>query len=159
MQIRTGDVTAPAERRLLDDYFGYRAAAFPEQFGDYTVSYPPAEAFSGTEGVFLVVEDDEGLPVGCGGLRLLPSPGEGVVRYEVKHVWLSPETRGRGWAQQLMREFEARALAFGATELVLDTHHSLESAARLYDRLGYVGVDPYNDNPNATRWYAKQLPG
>lgn len=157
MQIRPGDVTASAERRLLDDYFDYRAAAFPEQFGDYIVSYPPAETFSGTQGVFLVVEDDEGRLVGCGGIRLLASPRAGIVRYEVKHVWLSPETRGRGWAGQLMLAFEESAREFGATELVLDTHHSLESAARLYDRLGYVTVEAYNDNPNATRWYAKQL--
>ncbi|MFB2581867.1 GNAT family N-acetyltransferase [Herbiconiux sp. P15] len=84
-------------------------------------------------------------------------PGEGVVRYEVKHVWLTLEARGHGWARELMLEFERRAREFGATELVLDTHHTLEGAARLYDRLGYESVPPYNDNPNATRWYRKAL--
>ena len=42
-------------------------------------------------------------------------------------------------------------------ELVLDTHHTLEAAGALYAATGFVAIEPYNDNPNATRWYAKNL--
>ena len=56
-----------------------------------------------------------------------------------------------------MLDLERRARAFGAAELVLDTHHTLEAAGRLYEASGFVVIDPYNDNPNATRWYAKAL--
>ncbi|MDO9398578.1 MAG: GNAT family N-acetyltransferase [Herbiconiux sp.] len=156
MRIRTGDVTAPAERALLRDYFDYRASAFPTP-GGYTVAFPDPAAFEPPAGVFLVVDDDEGAPAGCAGIRMLPSPGAGTVRYEVKHVWLDPRTRGRGWATALMTELEARARGLGATELVLDTHDSLTGAARLYARLGFEPTEPYNDNPNATRWYRKAL--
>ena len=41
---------------------------------------------------------------------------------------------------------------------MLDTNASLESAAALYRRSGYVSIAPYNDNPNATNWYRKTLP-
>ena len=46
---------------------------------------------------------------------------------------------------------------YTAAELVLDTHHSLQAAAGLYASSGFVAIEPYNDNPNATRWYAKRL--
>ncbi|WP_382305898.1 GNAT family N-acetyltransferase [Herbiconiux sp. UC225_62] len=157
MRIRPGDVTAGPERALLDDYFAFRAAAFPSDGGPYTVSYPSPVDFDGVNGVFLVVDDDEGVPVGCGGIRMLADADAGVVRFEVKHVWLSPAARGRGWAGALMDELEHRARAFGATELVLDTHDTLDGAARLYTRLGYEQIPAYNTNPNATRWYRKLL--
>ncbi|TAJ49686.1 MAG: GNAT family N-acetyltransferase [Herbiconiux sp.] len=157
MRIRTGDVDAPAEHALLEAYFAYRAASFPSIDRAYSVVFPSRAVFTHPAGVFLVVEDDSGSAVGCGGIRMLPSLAEGVVRVEVKHVWLSPEARGRGWAGTLMEALEAEARALGATELVLDTHHTLEGAARLYARLGYEGIEAYNENVNATRWYRKAL--
>ncbi|MGA1838981.1 GNAT family N-acetyltransferase [Herbiconiux sp. 11R-BC] len=155
MRIRTGDVTAPAEQSLLTDYFTFREASFPSA-GGYRRTMPAAEQFDGVHGVFLVVEDDDGRPVGCGGLRMLASDAS-APRGEIKHVWLGEGARGRGWATALMSELEQRARDFGAAEVVLDTHHSLESAGRLYARLGYEPTAPYNDNPNATRWYKKVL--
>jgi ribosomal protein S18 acetylase RimI-like enzyme len=159
MRIRAGDVAQPAEQQLLRDYFTFRASSFP-QAGGYTVALPDPAQFDGRRGVFLVVEDDEGVPVGCGGIRMLapdPARDAGAMRAEVKHVWLDPSTRGRGWAVELLAALETSARALGATELVLDTHHTLEAAARLYARSGFVPTDPYNDNPNATRWYRKPL--
>jgi hypothetical protein len=47
----------------------------------------------------------------------------------------------------------------GATELVLDTNASLEAAAGLYQSSGFLDVPAYNDNPNATNWYRKELVG
>ena len=40
---------------------------------------------------------------------------------------------------------------------MLDTHHTLEAAGRLYAAAGFEAINPYNDNPNATRWYAKPI--
>jgi ribosomal protein S18 acetylase RimI-like enzyme len=159
MRIRIGDVTAAPERALLADYFAFRAAAFPAGGRPYTVSPPDPSSFDGVHGVFLVVEDDDGAAVGCGGIRMLDTGDDDDVRFEVKHVWLDPSTRGRGWATDLMNELEARARDFDATELVLDTHDTLTDAARLYARLGYRPIPAYNDNPNATRWYRKALLG
>jgi GNAT superfamily N-acetyltransferase len=160
MRIRTGEVSGSDEQRLLTEYFEYRLAAFPPADGDYVVALPSASVFLPPHGVFLVVEGDDGVAVGCGGIRLLPGANaadEPAVRYEVKHVWLEPRMRGGGHATALMNELEQRARDLGATELVLDTHHSLEAAGRLYARLRYEPIAPYNDNPNATRWYRKRL--
>jgi GNAT superfamily N-acetyltransferase len=139
---------------LLEEYFAERSASFPAAQGTYRPARPAASVFD--DGVFLVMDLD-GAPSGIGGIRRLPDPGPDARRYEVKHVWVRPEARGGGAGRALMEELERRAVELGATELVLDTNRSLEAAGALYAKLGYVGVEPYNDNPNATDWYRKVL--
>lgn len=122
----------------------------------YTPVFPDPAAFEPPAGIFLVVADDEGEDVGCGGIRRIADGPDGI-RYEVKHLYLRPATRGRGWGRLLLEELESRAREWGAAELVLDTHHTLEAAGGLYARSGFTAIEPYNDNPNATRWYGKHL--
>jgi GNAT superfamily N-acetyltransferase len=155
MDIREARTDSPIAHRLLTDYFTWRAREFPPAQGEYTVTYPDPQAFLAPDGAFLIASEDR--PVGCGGVRRIPPDAAGRVRFEVKHVWLAPESRGRGLAGLMMAELESRARGFGAEVMVLDTHHTLAGAARLYANRGYVAVDAYNDNPNATVWYAKDL--
>jgi len=146
-------VDDPVARALLDEYVAMRTAAFP---GQYSPAHPPRAMFEPPTGVFLVVRDDEHRPVGCGGIRRIQD-GPAGIRYEVKHLFLEPSARGRGWGRMLLDELERRARHWGAAELVLDTHHTLEAAGGLYASSGFVTTEPYNDNPNATRWYRKSL--
>lgn len=152
--LREEPVDAADAHELLAEYFAMRVSTFPGH--TYTTVFPPASAFEPPAGVFLVVRDDQDKGVGCGGIRRVDDGAAGP-RYEVKHLYLRPETRGRGWGRLLLEDLERRAKAFGARELVLDTHHTLEAAGRLYEAAGFEAIDPYNDNPNATRWYAKAL--
>ncbi len=78
-------------------------------------------------------------------------------RFEVKHLYLRPFTRGRGLGRALLTELEANARGFGADELLLDTNSSLTAAGGLYRSSGFVEIPAYNDNPNATNWYSKRL--
>lgn len=156
MTLRPSSVDAPDAHELLAEYFRARTEGFALMDVAYRTTFPDPAAFVPPAGVFVVLDDDEGTPVGCGGIRLVPDGPHGT-RYEVKHLYLRPETRGRGWGRRLMNELESRARDFGARELVLDTHHSLEAAAALYARTGFVAIERYNDNPNATRWYGKVL--
>ncbi|GAA3206553.1 GNAT family N-acetyltransferase [Microbacterium terregens] len=146
-------VDDPAAHDLLADYFLMRAATFPGH--TYTTVFPDPAAFEPPAGVFLVLGEGDA-NVGCGGIRRIEDGPHGP-RYELKHLYLRPETRGRGWGRLLMEDLERRAAEFGAAELVLDTHHTLEAAGGLYEATGFVPIDPYNDNPNATRWYGKSL--
>ncbi len=144
----------PAAHELLTEYFAVRAEGFPG--AAYTTVFPTPAAFEPPAGVFLVVTTDEGRDVGCGGIRRI-ADGPAGPRYEVKHLYLRTETRGRGWGRTLLDGLEDRARQFGAVDVVLDTHHTLTAAGGLYARNGYVEITPYNDNPNATRWYGKAL--
>ncbi len=147
---RETPVTDATAHALLGEYFAFRESSFPTPAG-YVTTFPSPEIFVQPAGVFLLAEAD-GVAVGCGGVRSL---GEG--RFEVKHLWLRPEAQGKGFGRALLAELERRAVQLGATEMVLDTNASLEAAGSLYRSSGYVGIPPYNDNPNATHWYGKAL--
>ncbi|MDQ1555675.1 MAG: hypothetical protein QOI02_677 [Actinomycetota bacterium] len=158
---RESAVDEAAAHALLTEYFAARAAGFPEEQGTYSTTFPAPEQFVPPRGCFLVVEDvdlsGEPADVGCGGIRSLGTSPAGLDRFEVKHLYLQPHLRGRGFGRALLTELERRAVELGADELVLDTNQSLEAAAGLYRSMGYQTVDPYNENPNATHWYAKVL--
>ena len=153
VEFRQASPADPESHAILADYFRLRAAEFPG--GTYSPVFPSADAFRPPQGVFLLAGPVGGV-VGCGGIRRLEETPAGI-RYEVKHLFLRPETRGKGWGRALMIELEAQARDWGATELVLDTHHSLTAAGSLYARSGFEQIPAYNDNPNATRWYRKTL--
>ena len=143
-------VDDPVAARLLDDYFTSRELGFTG--GVYKRTAPDAAAFVPPRGTFLVVYDEDDTPVGCGGVRMI-EPDRG----EIKHLWLDPSTRGKGWGRTLLAELEARAVGLGARVVVLDTNATLEAAQGLYRTSGYGEIDPYNDNPNATHWFLKDL--
>lgn len=154
--LRESPVDAEEAHELLSEYFRSREIGFAHQNVVYTTTFPDPAAFTPPGGVFLLVADETGRAQGCGGIRRIADGPLGV-RYEVKHLYLRPTTRGRGWGRVLLGGLEARARKWGAAELVLDTHHSLEAAAGLYASSGFTAVERFNDNPNATRWYGKAL--
>ncbi|MGO2519626.1 MAG: GNAT family N-acetyltransferase [Microbacterium sp.] len=153
LELRPASVATPESHAILSEYFALRAQEFPDN--TYNTVFPLPEAFEPPAGVFLLA-GPEAQPVGCGGIRRIADSDAGI-RYEVKHLFLRPETRGQGWGRALMEELERRARRWGAVEIVLDTHHTLEAAGGLYARTGFVQIEPYNDNRNATRWYRKSL--
>nr|WP_139417426.1 GNAT family N-acetyltransferase [Agromyces laixinhei] len=158
LRLREASVTDADAHALLGAYFAERAAGFPAAQGEYRPAWPTAEQFTPPAGVFLIVVDESDAAVGCGGARRIrPRPGTREVRFEIKHLWLAPTERGGGEGRRLLAELERRAVEYGARELVLDTNASLEAAGGLYRSSGYVDVEPYNDNPNATNWYGKRV--
>ncbi|TFD76247.1 GNAT family N-acetyltransferase [Cryobacterium fucosi] len=146
---------------LLTQYFSDRESSFPPDQGAYRTTFPTPDQFLPPRGLFLLVSEQtsgrERAFVGCGGIRRIEDSPAGRVRYEVKHLWLQRQVRGRGWGRALLAELERRSLAFGADELVLDTNASLTAAGVLYASAGYEDCGPYNTNPNATNWYRKAL--
>lgn len=143
-------VSDPTAHDLLAEYFAYRERTFPNAEG-YVTTFPSPVNFTPPRGLFLIVRVDDAA-VGCGGIRSL-----GSGRFEVKHLWLQPQTQGHGLGRALLAELEGRAGGLGASELVLDTNSSLAAAGGLYRSSGYVDIEAYNDNPNATNWYSKPL--
>lgn len=92
-----------------------------------------APMFVPPEGVFLVLRDDDGSAVGCGGIARFDD-----ARGEVKRMYVVPEARGRGLGRRLLAELETQARALGYTSVVLETGDRQEAALALYRRAGFV---------------------
>ncbi|WP_420364115.1 GNAT family N-acetyltransferase [Curtobacterium aetherium] len=153
--VRVVPADRPEVDALLDRYLDERAATFPTAQGSYSRKRTPAAEFVPPNGTF-VVADVAGTPVGCGGLRRIADDGDDV-RFEVKHVFVTPEGRGRGVATAVMDVLERAAVELGATSVVLDTNDSLVAAGAMYRSRGYVRVPAFNENPNATAWYRRPV--
>jgi GNAT superfamily N-acetyltransferase len=149
-------VIEPADSRsaeaasLLTSYLEEIKAAF----GYSPLVDAPAEPedFTPPGGKFFVVRDADRTPRGCGAVRLLDPKTA-----EVKRMWLHPSIRGRGAGWSLLSTLERAAVELGATRAVLDTNATLTSAVALYRAAGWVDVPAYNDNSQATHWFAKDL--
>lgn len=153
MRIEATDAASDESQRLLGHYFDELARTFPDGFDPEagSTTADPAE-LSPPRGVFLVVREDDGTPVGCGGVKLIDSDTA-----EIKRMWLHASTRGRGLGALLLDALENAARDLGATKGVLDTNSTLETAIAMYRRHGWADVPAYNDNPYATHWFAKTL--
>ena len=150
VDFRSESTASETGAELLAEDFTFRSATFPVAQG-YVTKHPDPQDFEAPHGDFVVAYDD-GAAIGCGGVRDL-----GDDRWEIKHLWMRPTARGQGLGRRMLTELERRAEAMGARELVLDTNASLEAAGTLYRSAGFENIEPYNDNPNATDWYLKNL--
>jgi ribosomal protein S18 acetylase RimI-like enzyme len=160
VEVRTVPADLPEVDVLLDAYLDEREATFPSAQGSYSRKRTPAAEFTPPNGVFAVAYEGA-TAVGCGGLRRIvdgvDTLGTVDVRFEVKHVFVTPAGRSKGVATAVMDLLERAGADLGATSIVLDTNDSLVAAAALYRSRGYERVEPFNDNPNATAWYRKPI--
>ena len=130
----------------------------------------PYDDLVGGTGVFLTARDADEV-VACAGARFVGGGGDGDdsdgtdgggadavgLVAEVTKVFTVPAHRGRGAGSALLRALEQTCRDRGAALLRLDTRAELAEACALYERLGYVRVEPFNDEPYSDRWYAKTL--
>jgi GNAT superfamily N-acetyltransferase len=152
VRIEPGDPRSAEVEGLLAAYVEEMAATF-----DYQTSrgmpITPTD-FDPGRGQFLVVRDDDGAALGCGGVRLLDP-----ATAEVKRMWLHPSARGHGLGRELLAALETAAVELGAGRGVLDTFEVLGPAMALYRNAGWQEVPAYNTNRQATHWFAKDLTG
>jgi GNAT superfamily N-acetyltransferase len=157
MRIERVDVESPQARELLREYFTevvsrlHRRPATDAEV-DGVMADQPNERLATGVGVFLVAFDDDGIAIGCIGLRVID---DGVG--EIKRMYVRPAGRGKGVGGALLLASEERAAEMGLREIKLDTRSELVEARGLYTSRGYVEVEPYNDNVYAQHWYSKQL--
>jgi GNAT superfamily N-acetyltransferase len=142
------DPDSPDARQCLLAYAAELNDRFPEGFDPSELVQPDQVRTSGGEG--FVVSD--GRPLGCGILR--PLDGTSA---EIKHLWLSPQIRGRGVGRLLLAHIERRADALGIGTILLDSHRALTEAAVLYRHAGYTEIPPYGANPHAHIFFEKNL--
>ncbi|MDP4333910.1 GNAT family N-acetyltransferase [Curtobacterium sp. A7_M15] len=104
--------------------------------------------------VFFLARDDDGTPLGCGGLRIVQ---DGIT--EIKRMYVRPESRGAGVAAALLRRLEDAALDLGSPALVLETGNEQKRAIGFYEREGFTRIanfGPYVGVPTSI-CYSKVL--
>ena len=87
----------------------------------------------------------DGKSAGCIALRKLDNE-----RCEMKRLYVRPEYRGEKLGELLVRKIIDDARAIGYKHMMLDTLPFLESAIRMYKKLGFYETDCYNDSPMDT---------
>lgn len=127
-------------------------AAVAELFRAYAASLPVDLGYQGFEdelaglpgkyappgGDLLLARDDQGLAIGCAGLRALDAE-----RCEMKRLFLSPAARGLGLGRALTQAIIEAARRSGRRELLLDTLPSMAAAIRMYEALGFERTGAY----------------
>ena len=105
-------------------------------------------------GAAFVLAREGGEAIACAALRPLSAQIA-----EVKRMYVRPEMRRKGVAQQLMATLEQIARDGGFNEIWLETGLPQVAAIRLYEKLGYTQIPPYGEykhEPDSV-CYAKRL--
>jgi GNAT superfamily N-acetyltransferase len=95
-----------------------------------------------------------GEAVACGGFK-----PRGDATVEVKHMYVRPTARGRGFSRQLLALLEERARAQGATRVWVETGDKQPEAISLYKSAGYIDIPRYGEYVDMvhSRCFEKQL--
>jgi putative acetyltransferase len=87
---------------------------------------------------FVVVAYENGKPVACGAIKEF-SPEI----MEVKRMFTSPESRGKGIAGEILGELEMWASELSYKKCILETGKKQPEAIRLYEKNGYRIIPNY----------------
>jgi len=114
----------------------------------YSVEQLLAEAVA----FFLIREN--GVPAGCGAVKLV-----GSEYAEIKRMYVRPQFRGTGLAKLMLRHLTDYAHGQGIELLRLETGIHQRAAIGLYERFGFRLIPPfgeYREDP-LSRFYEKSL--
>lgn len=107
--------------------------------------------YSGTEGRLLAAVADDGCVSGCVAYHRLRKEC-----CEMKRLYVQESYRTCGIGHKLAEHILALAKKDGYQTMVLDTIEPLQSAVRLYQRLGFQETAPYYNNPMNDVIYMKK---
>ena len=107
------------------------------------------EKYPAPEGAIYILMAD-GVDIGCIALRKIDD-----AVCEVKRVFLQMDYRGKGLGKMMMEQVIEDARRAGYREMVLDTLPIMTDACGLYERMGFVPTEKYNDNPLPYAIYMK----
>ncbi|WP_229376046.1 GNAT family N-acetyltransferase [Streptomyces spirodelae] len=140
-------------REIAGRYYGRPAT---EQEIDAALAGEPDDGLVPPKGVFMLARDHRDGAVGNVGGCVAVLMVTGTTA-EIRRVWVAPHARRSGLGKLLVNTAEHAALDMGATAVRLDTRDDLVEARRLYARLGYEEIAPFNDSPYADHWFGKPL--
>ena len=74
---------------------------------------------------------------------------------EMKRLYVRPEFRGNGIAKFLVEKVISDAKKIGYSSMLLDTLPFLQTAIRMYRKMGFYEIECYNDSPLDNTIYMK----
>ncbi len=89
-------------------------------------------------------------PAGCIGLRKIDEKN-----CEMKRLYVKPEFRGNNIGNILVTKIIEDARNIGYKHILLDSFPFLETAIKLYKKLGFYEIESYNNNPMDNLIYLK----
>ena len=92
------------------------------------------------EAVAFFVIRQEGLPAGCGGIKLYET-----AYGEVKRMYVRPQFRGTGLGRRMLDHLAAYARQNGVELLRLETGIYQVDAVRLYEHWGFKRIPPFGE--------------
>jgi GNAT superfamily N-acetyltransferase len=138
----------------------YCLRSYFEELGHrFDTGFDPARSISANDeemtlpNELLLIANLLGAPVGCGALKVHFD----TQIAEVKRMWVASDVRGLGLGRRLLERLSAEAASRGMVILRLETNRSLAEAKHLYERAGFVEVEPFNNEPYAHHWFQKDL--
>jgi GNAT superfamily N-acetyltransferase len=143
------DVDDIAAVRCLMEAYGEHLAANPAGAANICLE-GYREELEGLPGgyVVLLLALVDGVAAGCVALRALRGELRGGC--EMKRLWVDGAFRGLGLGRRLVEEAIAWAEEAGFEEMYLDTvPAAMPEANRLYEAMGFMRVERYNENPVA----------
>lgn len=87
---------------------------------------------------------------GCIGLKKIDDES-----CEIKRLYVKPEFRGKQIGNILVKQIIADAKSIGYKHILLDTFPFLETAIKMYKKLGFYEIESYNNNPMDNLIYLK----
>jgi putative acetyltransferase len=141
------DYTAWLDLDLTFQDYATELALLPGKYG------PPA-------GALFLSRSKDGVPLGCVALRPMELRGT----CEMKRLYISPEARGMGLGKRLVLEVLTEGKRLGYQRMRLDTLPKMQSAISLYEKQGFVKIEPYYETPlegtlfleiDLTRWNSR----
>lgn len=94
-------------------------------------------------GALYIARSSDGVPLGCVALRPMDQPDV----CEMKRLYLSPKGRGLGLGKRLVREVLNEAKKIRYKRMRLDTLPRMQEAIALYEKMGFVRIEPYYETP------------
>jgi putative acetyltransferase len=137
------------------------AVALIDELETHLASRYPAESRHGfsvekmlREEVAFFLLRAEGIPAACGGIKLF-----GTEYGEIKHMYVRPAFRGRGYGKRMLDHLVDYARQRGVSLLRLETGIHQREAIGLYERMGFQRIPPfppYWEDP-LSRCYERRL--
>jgi len=150
------DPLMPLFRQLVRDFLKELNEDLDYQGVEHELAALPGKYSRSQRGCMYIAVDRSSplvAAVGCIGLRQLETD-----RGEVKRMFVQPQYRGHRVAERLLQRIVHDAITLGYSALRLDTLARLQAANRLYTRMGFHRIPPYNDCPiEGAMWFELEL--